>query len=334
MTGSLDLDAYCRRIHWTGDTSPTVETLAGLLAAHTARIPFENLDVLLRRPLRLDPGSLQDKLVHARRGGYCFEHATLFAAVLEALGFRPVRHAARVVLFAPHTEVPRSHMFLTVPVDGATFVVDPGFGAFTAGFPVPLVDAETARREPATHWMGRHGDLWALHVPRDGEIWIYTYAKSQKVRNLERDPRATLVLETGHEYGELRGIEIEAEVGGNVDLVLFVLSSLGLNDYRVRIGIRDPESDKYVGDPADWDRAEATLIELTKSRGMNYTVLLGGDAESSACPVKKQFQVRALPTVFLLDDQGTILYQAEGLDQQHARRQENIIRQHLGFRDR
>jgi PPOX class probable F420-dependent enzyme len=50
--------------------------------------------------------------------------------------------------------------------------------------------------------------LW--YVPRDGEIWIYTYAKSQKVRNLERDPRATLMIETGHEYGELRGIEIEA----------------------------------------------------------------------------------------------------------------------------
>ena len=51
--------------------------------------------------------------------------------------------------------------------------------------------------------------LW--YVPRGGEIWIYTYAKSQKVRNLERDPRATLLVETGHEYGELRGIEIEAE---------------------------------------------------------------------------------------------------------------------------
>jgi PPOX class probable F420-dependent enzyme len=51
--------------------------------------------------------------------------------------------------------------------------------------------------------------LW--YVPRDGEIWIYTYAKSQKVRNLERDPRATLLVETGHEYTELRGIQIEAE---------------------------------------------------------------------------------------------------------------------------
>jgi threonyl-tRNA synthetase len=65
--------------------------------------------------------------------------------------------------------------------------------------------------------------------------------------------------------------QIEAEVGSNVDLVLFVLSSLGLNDYRVRVGLRDPASGKYVGSAEDWDRAEKTLIELVKSRGMNYS---------------------------------------------------------------
>jgi PPOX class probable F420-dependent enzyme len=43
------------------------------------------------------------------------------------------------------------------------------------------------------------------------ELWIWTYAKSQKVRNLERDPKATLLIETGHEYLELRGVQIEAE---------------------------------------------------------------------------------------------------------------------------
>src|SRR4029453_2004880 len=48
-------------------------------------------------------------------------------------------------------------------------------------------------------------------VPREGEVWVWTYAKSQKVRNLERDPRATALVETGHEYGELRGAMIEAE---------------------------------------------------------------------------------------------------------------------------
>jgi PPOX class probable F420-dependent enzyme len=46
---------------------------------------------------------------------------------------------------------------------------------------------------------------------RDGEVWCWTYAKSQKVKNLERDPRATLLIETGVEYTELRGIQIEAE---------------------------------------------------------------------------------------------------------------------------
>jgi PPOX class probable F420-dependent enzyme len=51
--------------------------------------------------------------------------------------------------------------------------------------------------------------LW--YVPRDDDVWIYTYAKSQKVRNLERDHRATLMIETGHEYGELHGLMVEAE---------------------------------------------------------------------------------------------------------------------------
>ena len=58
--------------------------------------------------------------------------------------------------------------------------------------------------------------LW--YVPRDGLPWIWTYAKSQKVKNLERDPRATLLVETGHEYGELRGVMIEAEAQIHRDL--------------------------------------------------------------------------------------------------------------------
>ena len=51
--------------------------------------------------------------------------------------------------------------------------------------------------------------LW--YTVRDGDIWVWTFAKSQKVRNLERDPRCTLLVEAGVEYGELRGIQIEAE---------------------------------------------------------------------------------------------------------------------------
>jgi PPOX class probable F420-dependent enzyme len=50
--------------------------------------------------------------------------------------------------------------------------------------------------------------LW--YVPRGGEVWVWTYAKSQKIRNLERDERATLQVEAGERYQELRGVMIEA----------------------------------------------------------------------------------------------------------------------------
>jgi N-hydroxyarylamine O-acetyltransferase len=184
MTTSLDLDAYFTRIRYFGGTSPIYDTLAGLLAAHTANIPFENLDVLLNRPVRLDLGSIQDKLVRARRGGYCFEHATLFAAALEAVGFRPARHAARVVLFAPRQEASRTHMFLTVPLGGATFVVDPGFGPFTSPVPLKLEDHGAPQDDTRTHRMQRDGDLWALLVPRDGQTvtgWISTLERENPI---------------------------------------------------------------------------------------------------------------------------------------------------------
>jgi PPOX class probable F420-dependent enzyme len=91
--------------------------------------------------------------------------------------------------------------------------------------------------------------LW--YVPRHGEIWIWTYAKSQKVRNLERDPKATLLIETGEEYGELRGIQIEAEAEIVRDLDLIV-------DYATEMTVRYSEGIESVeGDAAAGLRAQA-----------------------------------------------------------------------------
>jgi len=83
--------------------------------------------------------------------------------------------------------------------------------------------------------------------------------------------------------------QVEAEVGSNIDLVLLVLTSLGLDDYRVRVGTRDPQSAKYIGDPADWEKAEKTLIDLVAARGMNYTVEPG---EAAFYGPKTDFVVR------------------------------------------
>jgi PPOX class probable F420-dependent enzyme len=91
--------------------------------------------------------------------------------------------------------------------------------------------------------------LW--YVPRDGEIWIWTYAKSQKVKNLERDPRATLLIETGIEYQELRGVQIEAEAELIRDIDRIV-------DYAKELTIRYSEGIESVeGDAAAGLRAQA-----------------------------------------------------------------------------
>jgi len=177
MTTTFDLDAYFERIHWHGDTSPSLETLGGLMRAHMTHIPFENLDVLLGRPVRLDLDSLQQKLVHSQRGGYCFEHMTLFAAAIEALGFRPARHSARVVLVTPRHESPRTHMFLTVAVADGTYVLDAGFGGPAAMFPVPLVDCGASGPADVTHWMYRNGDDWVLRHRfgiEPADAWVST----------------------------------------------------------------------------------------------------------------------------------------------------------------
>jgi PPOX class probable F420-dependent enzyme len=91
--------------------------------------------------------------------------------------------------------------------------------------------------------------LW--YVPRDGEVWIWTYAKSQKVKNLERDPRATLLIETGLEYTELRGVQIEAEAEIVRDLDRIV-------DYAEEMTVRYSEGIESVeGDAAAGLRAQA-----------------------------------------------------------------------------
>jgi arylamine N-acetyltransferase len=99
--GKLDLDAYLARIGYAGPAGPSEEALTALHRAHLAAIPFENLDILLGRDIRVDLESIQAKLVYARRGGYCYEHGQLFGAALERLGFSVDRLRWRCAIRAP-----------------------------------------------------------------------------------------------------------------------------------------------------------------------------------------------------------------------------------------
>ncbi len=183
MAQPFDLDAYLDRINYKGPRTPTYDTLAGILGAHIASIPFESFDVLLGRPIRLDPEGLQDKIVTRRRGGYCFEHGSLMYAALDKLGFAPVRHASRVVLFEPRHESVRQHMFLTVTIGGVTYVVDPGFGPFACSLPIPVDGTAVPSSEP-THRLAREGGDWILYVMREGQPiqgWISTMEEEHPV---------------------------------------------------------------------------------------------------------------------------------------------------------
>ncbi|GHC81640.1 arylamine N-acetyltransferase family protein [Streptomyces flavofungini] len=124
----LDVEAYLARIGYEGEAKPDLETLRALHRAHVASIPFENLEIMLGRPVPLDLAALQDKLVRRRRGGYCYEQNLLFAAALERIGFSVTGRGARVRAGASTTRAV-SHMLLNVEADGEQWHCDVGFGA-------------------------------------------------------------------------------------------------------------------------------------------------------------------------------------------------------------
>ena len=145
----LDLDAYLKRIGYSGPRAATLETLSALQALHPRSIPFENLDTLSGRPVALDLRSLERKLVQSRRGGYCFEQNLLFKHALVALGFDAAALAGRVVWERPAGEVrARTHMVLLVALGERRYVCDVGFGGLTPTAPIELtVDVE----QPTPH---------------------------------------------------------------------------------------------------------------------------------------------------------------------------------------
>jgi threonyl-tRNA synthetase len=69
--------------------------------------------------------------------------------------------------------------------------------------------------------------------------------------------------------------QLDGEFKATVDLILFVLRTLGLSDYRVRVSLRDPNSDKYVGDPENWEKAQTAILKAVQDLEMDYTVAEG-----------------------------------------------------------
>jgi N-hydroxyarylamine O-acetyltransferase len=172
----VDLDAYFARIGYDGPREPTLAVLRALHALHPAAIPFEAIDCLLDRGVDISPAAVDAKLIHGRRGGYCFEHNSLFARVLQTLGFQVEGLAARVRWNAPPEAPaqPRTHQVLRVQAEGRPWLVDVGFGGCVLTAPLAFephleqaTDHDLYRLTPA-------GEDLRLEVKREPG-WIPAY---------------------------------------------------------------------------------------------------------------------------------------------------------------
>lgn len=257
MTGdAVDLPAYFARIGHRGDGAADLNTLREITVAHTRAIPFENLDPLTGVPVAdLGASALFDKLVHHRRGGYCFEHNGLLAYVLEALGYGVQRFAGRVLWRREDDAVPaQTHQLLAVRVPDVEgrFLVDVGFGGQTPPEPLRFeIDVE----QPTSHEPYRirargdefvmetlvHGAWQPLYVFADrvvpridlevGSWYVSTYPQSVFVVGL------TAALVTDDARWNLRGRHLAVHRGGATERIEFDSAAAVLDVLVERFGI-------------------------------------------------------------------------------------------------
>jgi len=260
-----DLAAYLARIGVNRPSAPDLASLAAIQWAHVSTIPFENLDILLGRPVKIDLASVVAKLVAGGRGGYCFEQNALLAAVLEALGYGVTRLAARVRWLATGP-TPRTHMLLAVDVRGTgRYLVDVGFGGACPTGPIPLAGgADVALRHDRYRlraegdglllqmasgdgWMDLYWFTLEPQSPIDYEVanhYTSTHPQSRFVLGMvcARVTEEGRVSVRGNELVRRRGADVEREAIDDGERLLEVLAS--------EIGLRFPSGTRFRHGPA------------------------------------------------------------------------------------
>ena len=251
-----DLDAYFRRINYTGPATATLDTLRALVAAHNGAIPFENLDPLMGIPVAdLGEAALFDKLVARRRGGYCYEQNGVMGYALAELGFGVQRLGGRVVWMHDSGDLPaQTHeaLSVTVPGDDGPWLVDVGFGGQTLSSPIRL---EVGTVQPTRHEPYRliaDGDGYILQAQIRGG-WQALYMFTTRPRpQIDREvgswyvstyPHSTFVvglsvaLLTDDARWNLRGRNLAIHSSGDTERIRFATAADVLNALTDRFGI-------------------------------------------------------------------------------------------------
>jgi N-hydroxyarylamine O-acetyltransferase len=159
---------YLERIGVPRPPLADADALRALHRAHQVAVPFENLSIHLAEPISLDEPDLMDKVVRRRRGGFCYELNGAFALLLEALGARVTRLAARVYGDG-RPGPPFDHLTLAVRLPDGTgpWLADVGFGRHAVR-PLAL-DSRAEQEDPQGRFRLADTEEGDLDVLRDGE---------------------------------------------------------------------------------------------------------------------------------------------------------------------
>jgi N-hydroxyarylamine O-acetyltransferase len=178
----MEIEAYLRRIGYSGPRTPTAETLRHLHRAHMFAVPFENFDIPLGKPIILSLPAFYAKIVERRRGGFCYELNGLFGWLLEQLGFRVVRLSAGV--YGGGEPGPAfDHLTLLVETEDR-LLADVGFGdSFVE--PLPLDGSAAAAGSGTLYRLTGVGLDRVLERQKPGAGWEPQYAFTLQPHHLD-----------------------------------------------------------------------------------------------------------------------------------------------------
>lgn len=172
----LDLDGYLARLELPA-REPSRDALDELHETHVRTFTFDNIDVLIERHPGVHLDAVQEKFVGRGRGGYCFEHSTIFAAALERLGYDVRRHLGRVGDPADGSQQGRTHMVVEVMLDGQRLLCDTGFGMSVLR-PIPLADGAEDEHRSWRYRINRNDGSWEMRRWRN-EGWLMMHTTDE-----------------------------------------------------------------------------------------------------------------------------------------------------------
>jgi N-hydroxyarylamine O-acetyltransferase len=178
----LSVPAYLDRIAYAGPLSPTAAVLRDLHRAHMYAVPFENLDIALKRRIVCDESAFVRKIVEQKRGGFCYELNGAFARLLSAIGFRVTLLSARVPRQDGSSSPEFDHLTLRIDLE-QPWLADVGFGdSFVE--PIPLRDGAEHVQDAWTYRVVDDGNfLWMQRADRE-RVWTPQYLFTLTPRRL------------------------------------------------------------------------------------------------------------------------------------------------------